>query len=319
MNLFDLEPERPIEIPLRAWSFREARVLQVAVRFGLFDQLHEDARSAQALAQALGTDGEMTERLLVALSSLGLVIHDEGRWRNCLAATLYLVSEQPLYQGEVIRLAAEEWDRYHHLERMLREGLAGEMQERLLRRNTDSESYLKAVHAIAVAGQAQRAARLLNCVAARETLLDVAGAPGAYSVALCQRYPVLKATILDLAERRDFTESILGQAGVADRITFKEGDWREMRLGKAEYDVVRLGYLLGGTEAEALDPLMKAYEALKPGGVLVLQSFILHNDLNLSGRAAFINVLDSIFTLEQMQGLIAEASRSTRRSRHPTS
>ena len=67
MNLANLEPERPGDLSHRAWGFREARLLQVAVRLELFTALERaQPCEAGALAAAIGGDGEMVERLLVS-------------------------------------------------------------------------------------------------------------------------------------------------------------------------------------------------------------------------------------------------------------
>ncbi|MBA3532524.1 MAG: hypothetical protein H0T73_11425 [Ardenticatenales bacterium] len=309
MDLFDLDPQGMDSWPARmAWSFREARILQVAVRMGLFSALHERAKSHSRLATELGADPDMTERLLVALAALNLVIHDRGLWRNCLAATMYLVRDQPLYLGHVIEMASNWWEVYHDLEQLIREGRHGDRyqfwrQKRLGR----DEVYLKAMHALALAGQAQRLARHASVLGGRRTLLDVGGAPGTYSVALCQRFATLRVTLLDQAESLSQTEQVIHEFGMEERITLKEADWARERLGNDEYEALMLNHSMVGSEAQGLVQLMRAYEALKAGGVLVVQSFLLDNDLNGSPGAALFNLLDNAFTLEQMRALLAEA------------
>ncbi len=309
MNLFDLEPSHPEHLPNEvAWSFREARILQVAVRLRLFDALDERAQSSVRLASTLATDPEMTERLLVALAALGLVMQDEGRWRNRLAASLHLVRGQPLYQGDDIERAADSWEAYHHLEQLLREGAAGErfqrLQGALLGRG---EGHMRALHALALAGQAQRLARLVSAVGARRSLLDVGGAPGSYSLALCQRHPALRVTLLDSADALALATEVLQPFTERERITLEEGEWEQGAWGKGKYEALLLSEVLVGVEAQALTYLMRAHEALRPGGLLIVQSFLLDDDLNGPRDAALFHLLGNTFTLEQMRALLGEA------------
>lgn len=308
MNLFDLDAQHPAQLPTTlGWSFREARILQVAVRLRLFTALNQGAKSAAGLAGELGTHPEMTERLLTALASFDLVIHDDGMWRNCLAASIYLVEGQPLYQGDVIRMAADVWTLYNDLERLVREGEREEHPSLGSRQHPQMDTYIRAMHAIAVAGQAQRLARFVGALAARRTLLDVGGAPGTYSIALCQRFSSLRATVLDTADALAQTEQTVREHDLSERIILKAGDWRAERLGRSEYEALLLNHLLMGAEGNVLPLLMKAYEALKPGGLLIIQNRILDDDLNGNQDAALDNMLEGLLTLEQMRTIVAEA------------
>jgi predicted O-methyltransferase YrrM len=308
VNLFDLDAQHPTHLPTTlGWSFREARILQVAVRFKLFSALNQEAKSAVGLASELGTHPEMTERLLTALASLDLVIHDDGLWRNCLAASIYLVEGQPLYQGDVLEMAADVWTQYNDLERLVREGPREESAVPGSRQHPNAATYIRAMHAIAVAGQAQRLARFVGALASRRTLLDVGGAPGTYSIALCQRFPGLKATVWDTQAALALAEQTVREHDLSDRIRFKAGDLQKDRLGRGEYEALLLNHLLMGAEANVLPLLVKAYEALKPGGLLIVQNRILDDDLNGNQDAALDNVLEGLLTLEQMRTIVAEA------------
>ena len=306
MDLFDLNPQRRLPSAF-AWSFREARILQVAVRLKLFTVLNERPQSAARLAKTLNTDADMTERLLIGLAALDLVSHDNGYWRNKMSAALYLVEGEPLYQGDVIEFAAEVWHRYTNLERIVRHGR--QKDDRLFSMQQHSAwqaLYLKAMHAIALAGQAQRLARLVP-LAGRRKLLDVNGAPGTYAIALCQRFPALQVTLLDRSKAIVQSRAIIKPFSCADRITLKEEDSSQKTFGRNEYEALLLSHTLDQKESQALVQLMKAYEALKTQGLLIVQSFLLDNDLNGGAAAAVANLFDDLFTLEQMQSMIAEA------------
>lgn len=321
MEFFDLDPLPTDRSPAAlAWSFREARIVQVAVRLKLFTGLGEGPQSAERLAARLKCDPAMIERLLVALAALDLVVHDEGLWRNGLAASLYLVAGQPLYQGSAIEWAAQVWNSYHQLERMVRKGRRRE--ERLFSLHQEREwqtLYLKAMHALAVTGQAQRLARLVTPLAGRKRLLALGSAPCTYSIALCQRFPALRATVLEQADALVESEAILTQWDGAERVTLKPLPVEEKGWGRNQYDALLLTRLLLESEAQALTSFMWAYEALKGEGLLIVHSLCLDSDLNGGREAALTNLLDPVLTLDQMRAVLSEAGfeRISLLFRHP--
>ncbi len=319
MDIFGLESSAPSpQFTALAWGFRAARLLQVAVKLDLFTVLEQRPCDAFMLSKQLGTDGNMTERMLVALAGLDLVRHDMDTWRNSLAASLYLVKGQPLYQGAVIDLAAQEWDRYSHLERLVREGRS----ESLFSLGQDPESqsrYIKAIHGLSVAGMVQRLVRLIP-LAGRRTLLDVDGAPGTWTVALAQRYPSLAITLMHDKSTGIELLRVLGQFEVQKQVKFKAMVGREKSLGTNAYEAVLLSRLSANTSGPALAQLMRAYNALKTGGLVIVHSYLLDNDMNGGGEAAFRYLTDDTCTLEQLHTLLEEAGfeRVSVLHRHPT-
>lgn len=306
MNLFDLNPPRHLPSAL-AWSFREARVLQVAARLKLFTALDKYAQSAARLASTLNSDPDMTEQLLIVLASLDLVSHDKGYWRNKLAASLYLVEGKPLYQGDVIEFAAEVWHRFTNLERIVRHGRKREDQLFSMHQHSAWQTiYLKAMHGLASAGKAQRLARLTP-LAGRRTLLDVKGAPGTYSLALCERFAALQVILLDDHQAIAQSRAIIKPFSYAQRITFKEEHTPFQTFGENEYEALLLSHILVESESDALNQLVKAHEALKSEGLLIVQTFLLENDLNGGQAAGLAHLFDHVFTLEEMQSMLAEA------------
>lgn len=306
MDLFDLNPPRNLPSAL-AWSFREARVLQVAVRLNLFTVLHEHPQGAARLASTLNSDPDMTERLLIVLASLDLVSHDKGYWRNKLAASLYFVKGTPLYQGDVIELAAEVWHRFTNLERIVRHGRKPEDQLFSMHQHSAWQTtYLKAMHGLASAGRAQRLARLIP-LAGRRTLLDVKGAPGTYSLALCERFATLNVILLDDEQSVAQSRSIIKPFSYAQRITFKQQPNPLNTFGQNEYEALLLSHISVESESDVLNQLVKAHDALKSEGLLIIQTFLLENDLSGGEAAALAYLFDHLLTLEQMQSTLAEA------------
>lgn len=307
MDIFGLEFSAPSpQFLALAWNFRAARILQVAVRLRLFTALEERPTDAFMLAKRLHCDGDMTERLLIALAGLELVRHDMDVWRNTLAASLYLVEGQPLYQGDGIELAAQEWDQYKNLERLVRDGRNSNHAFSFGEDDASQKRYRQAVHGLAVAGLAQRIARLAP-LAGRRDLLEVGGAPGTVSIALAQRHSALRVTLMDTESALPQSKAVIAQFGMKKQIQAVANAWREKSFGTNAYDAVLLSRLPVGAEDALLAALMRGYDALRPNGVIILHTYLLDNDLNGSGEATFRHLLDNAYTLEQLCSFLQES------------
>jgi ubiquinone/menaquinone biosynthesis C-methylase UbiE len=110
-------------------------------------------------------------------------------------------------------------------------------------------------------------------------LLDVGGGSGAFSIALCRRFPTLRATILDFPAVVEVARAYRDEAAMQDRIDLVGGDAVGTPWPSGQH-VVLMSYLLSalgdeepGSEVEAV--LAKAHDCLEPGGLLVVHDFML--------------------------------------------
>ncbi|MEH2180968.1 class I SAM-dependent methyltransferase [Nostoc sp.] len=122
-------------------------------------------------------------------------------------------------------------------------------------------------------------------------LLDVAGGPAEYSIAFCQKYPDLKADILDLPNAIEAGLPQIEQAGLGSRIQYIEGNLLDTDWGN-NYDVVFLSNILHCLTAEQCEiALRKAFQALRVGGTVLI------NDLFHPGEQGKLSSPMSLFSL----------------------
>jgi SAM-dependent methyltransferase len=89
-------------------------------------------------------------------------------------------------------------------------------------------------------------------------------------MAMCRRHPDLRATVLDLAPSVRVGQEIVAEEGLADRISFREGDVFEQGLGE-QLDVVSVFNLAHHLPEERDRELCRmARDALRPGGAIVV-------------------------------------------------
>ena len=112
----------------------------------------------------------------------------------------------------------------------------------------------------------------------RRSLLDLGGGPGTYAIHFCRHNPELKAVIYDLPTTLRFAEQTVERFNLSDRITFIPGDIITDDIGNS-YDAAWISQLLHSEgPGGAAIMLKKAVQALVPGGLLLIQEFILDDN-----------------------------------------
>jgi predicted O-methyltransferase YrrM len=141
----------------------------------------------------------------------------------------------------------------------------------------------------------------LGLPAAARRMLDIGGAHGFYSVALCRKYSNLTAIILDLPEAIAQAAPILAAEGMGDRVTHLAGDALTHDLGENAYHLILLSNLVHHfSEAQNRDLAIRAARALAPGGLLVIQDLIRPASPNSGDQAG--QVLNLFFALTSTSG-----------------
>jgi hypothetical protein len=127
----------------------------------------------------------------------------------------------------------------------------------------------------------------------RKRLLDLGGGPGTYAIHFCLAYPGLSAVIYDLPTTRSFAESTVSRFDLSSRIAFSAGDYHVDPV-PAGFDVAWLSHILHADSPNACTALLhKAVASLEPGGILMVQEFILndHKDGPLFPALFSLNML----------------------------
>jgi len=105
-------------------------------------------------------------------------------------------------------------------------------------------------------------------------LLDLGGSHGMHSIRFCQRYPQLSALIVDLPSALTETDATIARHGLSERIHASPGellvhDWH------GQHDVVfYLSVAHNHTADENRLAIQQIYDALNPGGLLVIHEYL---------------------------------------------
>ncbi|AJE03138.1 methyltransferase [Geobacter pickeringii] len=247
--------------------------LHAGVKLDLFTPLTEGALTTPALAGRLGCDARGLAMLLNALTAMGLLTKEGERHAATPFATRFLARTSPEYLGHIIL-------HHHHLMASwlrLADGVRSGRPVRDQVSHTDDaavrESFEMGMFNLAML-VAPRIVPHID-LAGRRRLLDLGGSPGTYAIHFCQQNPGLAAVVYDLPSTRPFAEKTIDRFGLADRIEFRDGDFIVGEI-EGRYDVAWLSHILHAEGAEGCAVILrKAAAALDPGGMVLVQEFIL--------------------------------------------
>lgn len=264
----------PENLDQRIRAFQESRVLLTAIELDIFEALGPGAAAAD-VAGTLHTDARATDMLLNALAALGLIEKRDGVFRNTPETAQHFTRRSP----DDVRLAMMHtvhlWRTWSTLTECVRTGTT--LGRRSGGPNDEwTEAFIAAMHANA----SRRASAVVEAADASEVrgMLDIGGGSGAYSIAFAQANPALHAEILDIEDVVPIARRHIAEAGLADRVTVREGDLRTSDFG-AGFDLVLISAICHMlSEDENRELLAKAYAALGPGGRIVISDFILDPD-----------------------------------------
>lgn len=105
-----------------AYGFMAAKALFGALNLDVFSRLASGSKPLDELASETEVAPNRLRTLLTACVSLGLLEHDDGRYRNAPASQAYLVRTAPMYFGDYYRFQIDRqiYPAFLHLDRALR-------------------------------------------------------------------------------------------------------------------------------------------------------------------------------------------------------
>ncbi len=279
-----------------AHGFTASRVLQVAVELDVFSKLANEGKTAAQLSTLLHVHPGALELFLNALTSLGFLRKEAERFYDTPISHTYLSKAGPKYLGHLIRHQARTWDDWGRLEEAVRTGKPVRKTKMYQDSPKELDLFVRGMHGLAIArGDARWLARAIPLRRCRK-LLDVGGGPGTYSAMFCRANRSLQATVLDLPATLKITRRILREFDMTGRVSTMSGDYRTDKIKGAPYDVALVSNIVHAEdEATNRQILRNVYEALTPGGILILKDHIMNADHTQPQNGA-------LFALEMLLG-----------------
>lgn len=309
-------------------SYATELLTAAVAHFNVFGALAKQPRTREELGRDLGLADRPTVVLTTALRAMGLLeANAEGKLHPTPLAREHLLPGARFDVGDYVGLAANAPGVLEMAERLKTNRPAGAKTDAgtafIYREGVASamESEASARHfTLALAGRAKNVAPYLAAVLElhdAQTLVDLGGGTGIYSIALLQKHPKLRAIVLDRPEVLKVAQEMAQEHGVADRLECRPGDMFKAEIPQA--DVVLLSNILHDWDVADCQALVhRAAKALRPGGRLLIHDVLLNDALDgplpiaLYSAALFTLTEGRAYSAAEYRGWMQEAGLTYR-------
>ena len=265
----------------------KSQTLFSAVELGIFAALAEQPMTLDELSQKCGFSSEAGRKLLSTCTAMGLLEKEGEIYKNSSACEECLVPGKPAYLGNLVMHVYRDlnplWNKLTDavIENKNRwEQVTGSGESHFVTMYQDPvrlETFLSTIHLLS-AGIALVIAECYDFSQSRQ-ILDVGGATGVLGSILVDRYPHLQVTVLDLPPVCKITDQwIKEKYRLENKIKTHCGDFLRDPLPEG-FDIIYLGWVLHDWPPEVqLKILEKCYQALPPGGTLLVSECLLNEE-----------------------------------------
>lgn len=219
-------PATPEPIIRTVTGIMAAQYLMVGNEVGLFEQLGDDAYTAEELSEQTALPSRSARIVADALVACGLLNKDAGRYRNSPSTLAFLSGHGPADLRPYVRMAHKVgYPGWITFEETIRAGGGG--QDKLFHTSDETQRIMsEGIAAMTALGAAALAGSFdfTRC----NRLLDVAGGAGIHLQTVLQRYPELRGTLVELppvaAQARQRLAPLIdaGRAAVVDGDVFED-------------------------------------------------------------------------------------------------
>jgi len=259
-----------------AQSYGQSAALMAAVELGVFTAIAKGAGTFDEIAKAVSILPTNAERLTVVLCAAGLVEMHDGRLKNTEDVQRFLVEDEPGFMGPWITFTKPQWNEWGRLAEHLRAPKLNRMGTIGDFTVEDARRYHKATYSIGM-GAGRRFARHVD-LSQRKRIMDIGGGSGAYCIQAAQRYPNIRAVVLDLPPVVVVAREFLAENNVADRVDAQPCNFVTDPF-PTNCDVAIMASNLPMYSREIISLVVKkAHDALLPGGQFHLIGETTNND-----------------------------------------
>jgi len=289
-----------MQVGLGFWA---SKTLLSAVEMGLFTELAKRPEDLPTLQGRLGLHPRSARDFLDALVALGFVERKDGKYSNTPSTDLFLDKGKQSYVGGLLEMANHRlYPFWNNLTTALR---TGEMQneskgggpnffEVIYADSARLRGFLKSMTGLSTGANRIIASRFP--FKNYETAADLGTAQGDLIVQVALANPHIVGLGFDLPEVAPIFSEYVAANGLSTRVRFHAGSFFKDPLPKA--DVVMMGHILHDWNLEEKQLLIgKAFDALPPGGALIVYDSIIDDDRtrNAFGLLMSLNMLIDTF------------------------
>ena len=302
----------PDTIMRNAYAVYPSFAMLAGMQLDVFSPLNGHPMNAESLAKLLDVKATKLSPLLYALVTAGLLTVEDGIFSNTQEADTFLVRDRPEYMGGLNRFYNSLW----HASLNTAESIRTDKPQAKFDWSTlpkgELIKYFRGQYPGSLKAGRQIASRI--DFAKFRRLLDAGGGTGGLSIGICEAYPNIVGTVIDLPSVAVISDHFISKAGMSDRITTKSLDLIDT-APDGTYDVAVLRATIQVMPPKhAIRVLKNISKVMEPGGYIYIIGCILDNThlsppASIAFSLVFLNVYDEggAYTEKQHYDWLIEA------------
>jgi hypothetical protein len=269
-------PEKVMQIITGGWA---TSILGAACQHGIFTALEGNPANTETVAKKTEISARGAQALLDGLTGLGFLTLSNGLYRNSADASAFLVKGKPSYLGGMAEVFLQDFATWQNLPEAAKTGEPSARNTADVADNPFWHVLVPAIAALSFPVAQMAAERLGIAKAGAVSWLDVGGGSGVWSAVWLGANNQAAGYQLDWPNVNKIGCGFVGNFGVADRFHTIDGDFHTTDFGTEKYDFAIYAHIAHQeSPAENTAIFRKFRKALKPGGTLVVNDFVLNDD-----------------------------------------
>jgi ubiquinone/menaquinone biosynthesis C-methylase UbiE len=269
----EISPETVLRL---AQGFMECRIFQAAAELNLFTILDQTPLPAGEIAARISGDARALPVLLDALAAMGLLVKREGAYECEGGVSRMLSDKSPQTILPLVLHMASLWKRWSCLTDIVKGRGNSDDEFDFSRDAGELRAFIGAMHSIG-ASMAKQFVEAVGSGAA-QSLLDVGGGSGTYTIAFLRAAPGMHATLFDLPEVIVMARERLKNEGLLDRTTLVPGSFYLQEFPEG-HDLALISAIIHSNSLEEnLELYRKVFRALKSGGRILIRDHVMSPD-----------------------------------------
>ena len=269
-------PDKVMQLITGGWA---AAILGSAAKHGIFNALEGEGDDAAGVAKKAGISVRGAQAELDGLTGVGLLTVSKGRYQNTPEASAFLVKGKPAYLGGMAEVMTASLSDWATLPEAVKTGNPTATDTADVADNTFWHILVPAIAALSFPVAQMAAERLGIAKAGAVRWLDVGGGSGVWSAVWLSANRQAQGVQLDWPVVNTIAKGFVGNFGVADRFTTIDGDFHAVDFGSGLYDFAIFGHIAHQETPEDNVAIFRKFrKALKPGGTLLINDFVLSDE-----------------------------------------
>jgi ubiquinone/menaquinone biosynthesis C-methylase UbiE/predicted transcriptional regulator len=292
----DLQPELILNIH---WGLAKAQTLQTAVEIGIFSFIKEGQTTVEKMAKSLGTTHRAARIFLDALVGMGLLAKARGAYKLTPESKTFLVKGEAQYLGNFILGTKGSTEKWNQLTEVVKSGKPTPTMQSSENRDQFFKGLVKGIFSTSFASGVILGKKLgVGKSLQGSKILDLGCGAAPWSLALAVADPSSQVVGIDFPPILEVAQSYIKRFHSTKQFELRPGDFHEVPFERETYDLVILGHILHGEgEAGSKKLIKRSYEALKPGGKILISEFVA-NDLKSGPEIPLLFALNMLLFTE---------------------